>query len=152
MTFLPTLSTAFYGPARRAVRISMPAMKTKDLEWSIATEERYGFVDVTDELQELVASSGVTDGRATVFSPSDTCPILVNERESGLLRDIRRAVDRVTQSGDHSPPTTLGAKSVVFPVVDGRLRLGMWQRILLFELDEPRERSVVVQIVGDRDE
>lgn len=127
-------------------------MQTHEVEWSTRTTKRFGFVDITDDLQELVRASGLSGGRATVFSPSDTCPILVNERESGLLRDIRRAVDKVAGSGDHSPPTTLGAKSVVFPVVDGRLRLGMWQRILLFELDDPRERAVIVQIVGDRDE
>ena len=108
-------------------------------------------MDITDDLQELIGRTGVVGGRATIFSPSDTCPILVNEKESGLLRDIKRAVDKVAESGDHSPPTTLGAKSVVFPVVDGRLRLGIWQRILLFELDQPRERAVILQIVGDGD-
>lgn len=132
--------------------ISMRAMQTHELAWTTHTGERFGFVDITDALQGLVSDTGVKGGRATIFSPSDTCPILVNEKESGLLRDIRRAVDKVAQSGDHSPPTTLGAKSVVFPVVDGRLRLGIWQRILLFELDQPRERSIILQIVGDGDE
>lgn len=113
------------------------------------TSELYDFVDITDEVQEAVRAAGVAQGRATVFSPSDLCPLLVNERESGLLKDIRRAVDRVTEHGRLQAPTTIGSKSVVFPVVEGKLRLGTWQRVLLFELEKASERKVLVQIVGE---
>jgi thiamine phosphate synthase YjbQ (UPF0047 family) len=43
----------------------------------------------------------------------------------------------------------LGATSVVLPAVDGHLRLGTWQRVLLVELREPSQRSIVIQIVGE---
>lgn len=113
------------------------------------TTEIYEFVDITEQVQSAVTASGIKGGRATVFSPADTCPLLVNERESGLLKDIRRAVDRVTDHGALQAPTTIGNKSVVFPIVDGKLRLGTWQRLLIFELEEPSERQVLVQIVGE---
>jgi thiamine phosphate synthase YjbQ (UPF0047 family) len=43
----------------------------------------------------------------------------------------------------------IGSTSVVIPAVDGRLRLGTWQRVLLVELDEPARRSFLVQVVGE---
>jgi secondary thiamine-phosphate synthase enzyme len=122
-------------------------MVTHKASRSCITRETYDFVDNTDDVQDAVAEAGITRGRATVFSPTDTCPIVVNERESGLLKDIRRAVERVEQHGDK--PTAIGSKSVVLPVVEGRLRLGRWQRLLLFELGNPDEHPLIVQVVGE---
>jgi secondary thiamine-phosphate synthase enzyme len=124
-------------------------MVTHKASRTCVTKERFDFVDITDDVQAAVTETGVSIGRATVFSPTDTCPIVVNERESGLLKDIRRAVDRVMDNGQKPAPTSIGSKSVVFPVVDGRLRLGTWQRLLLFELGDPEEHPVVVQVVGE---
>jgi secondary thiamine-phosphate synthase enzyme len=122
-------------------------MVTHKASRSCTTRDLYDFVDITDTVQDAVAEAGIRTGRATVFSPTDTCPIVVNERESGLLKDIRRAVDKVAPTGDK--PTTIGSKSVVVPVVEGHLRLGRWQRLLLFELGDPAEHPVIVQVVGE---
>jgi secondary thiamine-phosphate synthase enzyme len=127
----------------------LPVMVTFEASCLARTATLYDFVDITDEVQEAIAGAGIEGGRATVFSPSDLCPLLVNERESGLLKDIRRAVDRVTEHGKLQAPSTIGSKSVVFPIVEGRLRLGTWQRILLFELEQPSDRKVLIQIVGE---
>jgi thiamine phosphate synthase YjbQ (UPF0047 family) len=43
----------------------------------------------------------------------------------------------------------LGSSSVVLPATDGRLRLGVWQRVLLVELEAPQQRRIVVQVVGE---
>ncbi|MGH2755871.1 MAG: YjbQ family protein [Actinomycetota bacterium] len=123
-------------------------MTTHRASRTCTTKERFDFVDITESVQEAVAETRVRTGRATVFSPTDTCPIVVNERETGLLKDIRRAVDRVVDDGER-PPTTIGSKSVVLPVVDGKLRLGTWQRLLLFELGEPDAHPLVVQVIGE---
>jgi secondary thiamine-phosphate synthase enzyme len=127
-----------------------PVMVTHEEVCTATTVDVYDFVDITDEVQGAVTASGITGGRATVFSPADSCPLLLNERESGLLKDIRRAVDRVTDHGKLQAPTTIGTKSVVLPVVDGRLRLGTWQRLLLFELEKASDREILVQVVGVR--
>jgi secondary thiamine-phosphate synthase enzyme len=128
---------------------SWVSMMTFEASCLARTEDLYDFVDITDDVQSAVAGAGVEGGRATVFSPSDLCPLLVNERESGLLKDIRRAVDRVTAHGQLQAPSTIGSKSVVFPIVEGKLRLGTWQRILLLELEKPSDRKVLIQIVGE---
>jgi len=123
-------------------------MVTHKASRTCTTRARFDFVDITDDVQAAVAEAGIATGRATVFSPTDTCPIVVNERESGLLKDIRRAVDRVVETGDR-PPTSIGSKSVVLPVVQGRLRLGTWQRLLIFELGDPQEHPILVQVIGE---
>lgn len=106
-------------------------------------------MDLTDDVQTAVARSGIRAGRVTVFSPGADCPIIVNERESGLLQDIRGAVGRVRAAEANGRSPAVGAASVVLPVVDGRVRLGTWQRILLFELGRPGDRSAFVQVVGE---
>jgi thiamine phosphate synthase YjbQ (UPF0047 family) len=52
-------------------------------------------------------------------------------------------------TGNGLSPVSIGSPSAVLPVVDGRVHLGMWQRLLLVELEGPRERSLNVQIVGE---
>ena len=104
------------------------------------------FIDITDDLQDALRSSGVRAGQVTVFTPDDGCAILVNEHEAGLLKDLRRTVSNLM---DVWPRAVIGARSVVLPALDGRLRLGTWQRVMLVELDSPAARSVVVQILGE---
>ncbi len=112
------------------------------------TRDAPDFIDITDELQDALHNSGVRAGQVTVFTPDDGCTILVNEFEAGLLDDLRRTLTTLTEVW---PPAVIGARSVVLPALDGRLRLGQWQRVLLVELDRPASRSVVVQILGERD-
>lgn len=123
-------------------------LRTYEQECRSTTIELFGFVDITDEVQKVVGEMGLEGGRVTVFSPADRCPLVLNERESGLLKDIRRALARVSLEAGGAP-TTIGSNSVVFPLVDGRIRLGRWQRLLLLELEAPMERSFLVQVIGE---
>lgn len=106
-------------------------------------------MDVTDDIQDAVGASGVRAGRVTIFSPTDRCTLVANERESGLLKDIRAAVDRIGAIESLGISGSIGARSVVVPIVGGQLPLGTWQRILLFELEGPHDRSLFIQIVGE---
>jgi secondary thiamine-phosphate synthase enzyme len=124
-------------------------MKTHRAEFKAEGGNELGFVDITDEIQDTIDDAGVEQGQATVFSPTPGCPLVINERESGLLIDIKSAIDRLEDSAGASPKAMVGAPSVVVPFVDGKLRLGTWQRVLLLELEEPGPRPVVVQIVGE---
>ena len=124
-------------------------MRTHQVECETKTKAAPSFVDLTDEIQKALGESGISDGQVTVFSPDTTCALLVNERESGLLEDIKRAIVRLSPNGDDARAGMLGATSVVLPAVDGQLRLGIWQRVLLVELREPSQRSIVIQIVGE---
>lgn len=119
------------------------AMKTYHAEWAATTRAALDFLDITDDVERVVSDSGIRSGHVTVFAPHGPCAILINERESGLHDDIRSALTRL---GGH---TVVGSKSVVLPAIDGKLRLGTWQRVLLLETEAAQKRSVIVQIVGE---
>lgn len=130
-------------------------------ELSIATKQRREVVDITDAVRSAVRESGVKEGLCLVYTPHTTVAIIVNEHESGLLRDILSKVssdfpddgawlhNRVDNNASaHLASTYLGnAKS--FIVTKGGLLMGTWQSILAIELDGPRSRKVYVRVMGD---
>ncbi len=134
------------------------------------TEAPGQFIDITDDVESVVRASGVRRGLAHVYSRHTTAAIRVNENEPLLLADFRRFLATVAPEGSHYehddlsrrpgvPPDEprnghahcrhllLGA-SETLPVVEGRLDLGRWQRVFLVELCSPRQRQVVVQVMG----
>jgi secondary thiamine-phosphate synthase enzyme len=139
------LSTAFSVP----VEVASGAMRTQRFDCTTITTKVLDFVDITDDVEATVAACGISDGQVTVFSESSSCALVVNERESGLIEDIRKTVDRLDSAGSRSDGHLIGSNSVVLPAVQGRLRLGTWQRLLLVELEKPDTRRIVVQILGE---
>jgi thiamine phosphate synthase YjbQ (UPF0047 family) len=123
-------------------------MRTHRRQCTVSTVAVPDFVDITDEVQAALDDSGICDGHVTIFSRSPSSPLIANERESGLLKDIANAMPRLNGFlGDRRP--LLGSTSLMLPAVAGRLRLGTWQRVLLVELAGAGPRSVIVQIVGE---
>lgn len=114
-------------------------------------------VDITDEVESVLESSGINNGHVTVFAKEHSCALILNEHEHGLWADLKSTLDRFEErerpGAEEGHPnerrTTIGSSSVVLPAVDGRLHLGIWQRVLLIELEGPAKRSVHVQIVGE---
>jgi secondary thiamine-phosphate synthase enzyme len=115
----------------------------------VRTLDTHDLVDVTDSIEQAVAGAEISAGRVIVSASAPGCAIVVNEKETGLLADISAALDRMRAAGNGSSPVSVGSPSAVLPLVDGRVHLGMWQRLLLVEFEGPAERSLNVQIVGD---
>ena len=124
-------------------------MRTHRAECSAATVEVPGFADLTADIQAAVDESGIGAGQVTIFSPDASCVLMLNERETGLLDDIRQTMARLGTPEPEQGRALVGSTSVVVPAADGRLCLGTWQRVLLVELSAPQKRNVVVQIVGE---
>lgn len=149
-------------------------MKSTTLTIQVVPEGRHTFVDLTDELRRAIKDSGVTEGCAVAFCAHTTCSLLINEWEEGALEDFRRRLealvpsdvyyahddlDRRTQNlqegherangQSHVTQMLLGASSHAIPVTSGEPMLGQWQRLLLVELDEPKERQVLFHVFGD---
>ncbi len=130
-------------------------------EFSVETSRRFEVVDITDRVEAIVARSGVSNGIALVFAPHATAAIIANEAEPGLLEDyltwIREAFqpergwrhNRIDNNAHaHLASAFIGA-SRCFPVRNGRLVRGTWQNIMLVEMDGPRVRRVVVEVMGE---
>lgn len=164
-------SNVAVGPAV----ISLPAVSASLRVWrSILRYETIRspqFIDITADVERVVATSGIADGAVTVFSKHTTAAIKIGEHEPQLLKDLERVLASVAPEGRsyfhndfslrtvnmvedecpngqaHCQHFLLGASETI-PVVDARLMFGRWQRVFLIELDHGRTRDVVVTVMG----
>jgi secondary thiamine-phosphate synthase enzyme len=120
-------------------------------------------VDITGELAAAVRESGIGDGQASAFVRGSTAAITTMEFEPGGVHDLRALLNRLipvegdyehnrlnhdSNSHAHQRASLVGASELV-PVSGGRLALGTWQQLVLIDFDDrPRERTVVLQVVG----
>lgn len=129
------------------------------------------FIDITDDVERVVAMSGITEGTVTVFSKHTTAAIKINEHEPELLKDMGQLLasfapdgryyfhndftvrwvnmveDECPNGHAHCQHLLLGASETI-PLMDAKLMFGRWQRIFLIELDHARSRDVVVTVMG----
>ncbi|MBT3941961.1 MAG: YjbQ family protein [Chloroflexi bacterium] len=130
------------------------------------------FIDITDRVIEAVGESEVDAGIAVVFSRHTTAAIKINENEPLLIKDMEHFLgtvapqdayyghndfairtvhmheDECPNGHAHCQHLTLGSSEMI-PIIDGELAFGKWQRVFLVELDLPKQREVVVQIMGE---
>ncbi|MER3398408.1 MAG: secondary thiamine-phosphate synthase enzyme [Chloroflexota bacterium] len=129
------------------------------------------FVDITEQVEQVVARAGIQHGLAIVFSRHTTAGIRINENEPELLDDLARFLGRLAPAGAYYRHNDFDVRthnveaeecpnghahcqhflveaSEAVPVLGGKLQLGRWQRIFLVELDRPRPREVIIQVFG----
>ncbi|ARM75762.1 secondary thiamine-phosphate synthase enzyme YjbQ [Acidianus manzaensis] len=134
-------------------------MKIFEKELQIKTHERFESIDITNYIKEV--SKSINNGIAFIFVKHTTCSIIINEAESGLMKDyLNWAKKLVPPEGEfnhnlidnnghaHILSAIIG-NSRTIPIKDGNLDLGTWQRIILLEFDGPRTRTINVKIMGE---
>jgi len=136
----------------------------------LTSRQPTAFIDLTEHLEQFVAQSHIQFGTLCVQTRHTTTGLLVNECEPQLLTDFETLFARLaplTEPYAHDnlelrpgvPPdepcnghshcrAAMLPASVTLNIVDGRLTLGRWQRILFVELDGPRERQVSALVMG----
>jgi secondary thiamine-phosphate synthase enzyme len=139
----------------------------------VSAAERYGYLDLTDDLRRAIKDAGVTDGAAIAFCEHTTAALLINEWEDGAMADLRRHLieqiphdgvyyahddfevrtqnmneDERTNGRAHVKAMMLSATSHAIPVVAGEPAFGRWQRLIFLELDEPKERRITFHVFG----
>lgn len=149
-------------------------MKSATITIRVLASQRLDFVDMTDDLRRAVKDAGITTGCAVAFCAHTTAALLINEWENGVHEDLRARLealvpadayyahddmDRRTQNieDEHERPNgrahvaqmLIGGTSHAIPVADGEPLLGRWQRLLLVELDDPKDRDVLFHVFGD---
>jgi len=120
--------------------------------------------DITSSVSDMVETSKIKNGVVTVFCPGSTGAITTIEYESGVLEDLKKAIERIAPSnidyahdrrwGDgngfsHVRAAILGP-SLSVPIIRGELALGTWQQIVFIDFDNrSRQRKIVVQVMGE---
>jgi len=132
-------------------------------ELSFSTQGDSDVIDITADVQRIVAAGPLADGLVTAFVRGSTAAITTMEFEPGGVADLRALVDRLipaegdyehnrlnrdTNSHAHQRASLIGASDQV-PLVSSRLALGTWQQLVLIDFDDrPRDRTVIVQVVS----
>jgi secondary thiamine-phosphate synthase enzyme len=138
----------------------MASVQQRPLE--IATRGR-GLVDVTREVAAVVASAGVSTGLCSVFVQHTSASLLIQENaDPSVLRDLQRWMERLApeshvyehdaEGPDDMPGHLRSAvtrTSETIPITGGRLALGTWQALYLWEhRSAPHTRRLVVTVLG----
>ena len=130
----------------------------------VSTKGHTDVVDITESVSDLLTKHKLQNGNATVFVSGSTAGVTTVEYEPGLVRDLPEAFEKIAPTGKsyhhdatwgdnngyaHVRASLLGP-SLTVPFNNGRLLLGTWQQVVLIDFDNrPRDRVIVVQLIGD---
>ena len=126
------------------------------------TPKRQDLVNITDQIAQLVARSGVSEGFCLVSAMHITASIWVNDDEEGLWQDFLELMERLVPSGkdykhhltgedngDAHLKRSLVGHQALLPVTKGALDLGPWEQVFYAEFDGKRKKRVVVKVLGE---
>jgi len=138
-------------------------MQVQHEEFEVRTNGK-GTYEITDEVQEKIDKSGVRNGVVTIFVQHTSCSLTMMENAApAARRDVERFFEKLVpedadyEHDDEGPDdmpshirTVLTRTSETVPIIDGKMQLGTWQGIFLFEHRRaPHRRKVSVTIIGD---
>jgi secondary thiamine-phosphate synthase enzyme len=139
-------------------------MRQTSVLLSIKTE-RQGLVEITDRIIEWTEAQGMQAGLLTVFCRHTSASLLIQENAAAAVRsDLESYFQRIAPESatayahdDEGPDdmpahirTALTQVQLSIPLIDGRLTLGTWQGIYLFEhRRQPHSRSLALHLSGD---
>jgi len=121
-------------------------------------------IDITDQIEQILDKSSMSNGTATVFVGGSTAGITTIEFEAGLLQDLREAYERLAPrngyyahnerwgdgNGFAHVRASMTRQDMSIPFIRKKLILGTWQQVILVDFDNrPRKREITVQIVGE---
>lgn len=131
---------------------------------SITTKGHGDMQDLTAQIAEIAAASGIQTGIVHAFNIGSTAALGAIEFESGLMQDLPAILDKLIPPSrhygheqawhdgnghSHLQATVIGP-SLTVPLEQGKLQLGTWQQIFHLECDvRARQRTVVVTVTGD---
>lgn len=128
---------------------------------TISTSKKQELIDITDRVSSIVKKSNVKDGLCIIYVMHATAAIIINENaDPNICLDTIDALNDLIPAGKwrhdkldgnadaHIKSTILGPSETI-PINNGNLQLGTWQSPMLVELDGPRNRNIMITIVGD---
>ncbi len=147
-------------------------MKTAHTTFSYQTKESLEIIDLTDQVLEFIGKSGIKNGLVNVQTLHTTTGLFLNENEPLFWQDLKKHIEEVASrekeyGHDNFDIRTVNvcdgecanghahckavhfSGNVTLNLIDGKLQLGTWQRILFIELDQARPRKVQVLVLGE---
>jgi len=145
-------------------------MKIHKQKLEIRSKAQVEFIDITKEVSDAVADSGVREGQVLIYSPHTTAGIVINHNEPMLMQDFMRVLYRLVPINDryshdmfeltrssksdgrsnghsHCKTMIIGVSQIV-PIEKGAMLITEKQSIFLAEMDGARKRDIFVQVMG----
>jgi secondary thiamine-phosphate synthase enzyme len=145
-------------------------MKIHQKTINIKSTTQIEFIDITNQVDEIIDGSGIRSGQVLIYSPHTSASIIVNHNETMLMQDFMRVLYRLVPINDkyshdifelknanksdgrsnghsHCKSMLLGV-SETLPIEKGKMLLTDKQSIFMVEFDGARTRDVIIQIIG----
>ena len=129
---------------------------------SVVTSQREELIDITNQVNAVLSSSGVQNGLVTLYVQGATAALMIQENwDESVQMDVINLLQKIIPrgiwlhdqqdgNGDSHLKAGLVGPSESIPIIDGKLGLSRWQNVFLCEFDGPRtERQVVCTIIRD---
>ena len=139
-------------------------MKNHRKELWFETPTRIAYVNITSQVEQAIAESGVQEGLALVNAMHISASVFINDDERGLHQDFARWLEQLAphepvKQGRHNDTGEDNAdahvkrqvmgREVVVAITDGELDFGPWEQIFYGEFDGRRKKRVLVKIIGE---
>src|SRR3989338_737271 len=128
---------------------------------SISTSKRQELIDITNSVEAIVKKSKVKEGLCAVFAMHATAAIIINENaDPNICLDFIDSLnelipkgkwrhDRLDGNADAHIKSAILGPSKTIHIKNNQLQLGTWQAVMLADFDGPRNRKIIVQVMGD---
>ena len=125
---------------------------------------RRAFVNITEQVNEALLESGISEGLCLVNAMHITASVFINDDEGGLHHDYEQWLERLAphepisqyrhnrtgeDNGDAHLKRQITGREVVVAVTNGRLDFGPWEQIFYGEFDGRRSKRLLIKIIGD---
>ena len=125
------------------------------------SNKRIEIIDMTQDINDILTKSKIKNGLVNIFAMHSTAGIVINENESGLVKDFQNVIeslipennnylhDKIDNNADSHIRSFFIGSSETIPIENGHLSLGIWQSVFFVELDGPRNRKFVITVMGE---
>lgn len=138
-------------------------MKSYRKELVFHIPARRGFLNITPQIQQALAESGIREGLVLCNAMNITASVFINDDESGLHRDFEKWLENLAPEKPYSQyhhngyednadahlKRTVMGREVVVVVTAGKLDFGTWEQIFYGEFDGLRDKRVLIKIIGE---
>ena len=128
------------------------------------TPHRRDYINITEEIEQLVRKSGINHGLCLVNAMHITASVYINDAENGLIQDYDEWLEKLAphaptsqyrhnRTGEDNADAHLKrqvmGREVVVAITDGKLDFGPWEQIFYAEFDGRRRKRVLVKMIGE---
>ncbi len=138
-------------------------MKSTTEHLTFTVGKRMDFVNITPQVQTIVAESGIREGLCLVNAMHITASVFINDDEPGLHQDYKEWLERLAphdparyrhnrtgeDNGDAHHKRQVMGREVVVAVTAAKLDFGPWEQIFYGEFDGRRDKRILVKVIGE---